>query len=364
MDTLIGMSTPSDLERVESRIIELVRNHLSVPATDIAESCRPVLHEVVEQAVTSSEGGKRLRARLAIAAFDAIRPHAGPETHDAMVDLACAIEVFQTAALVHDDIIDESDLRRGKPSAHRALAEATHSTAIGRGLGLMLGDILATMSIAIAEHAASCLHHPHALDSAFLHMQRDVSVGQVLDLAVELNPLDNPTQLDDASLNVFRWKTASYTTMAPLQLGLTAAGIDPNRAAELAERIGRPVGVAFQLADDLLDVIGYTKATGKPVGGDIKEGKRSVLLADALTLSDAPARDELIAMYEALQRDAQDVRRGIEIFTGCGAVDRSRERISALWNEARTAIASSGLDHDAQQTLIKACRMFIPDSCL
>lgn len=361
---------PSDLERIEERIDDLVREYLAVSDTEIASSCRQVLHAVAAQAVTSSQGGKRLRARLALAAFDAANTDADadvPHTsnaRDAMTDLSCAIEVFQTAALVHDDIIDDSDLRRGKPSAHRALAQQTHSESIGRGLGLMLGDILATVSISIANAAASSLSHPDTLRAVFLGMQRDVSVGQVLDLSVELTPLDDPARLADASLNVFRWKTASYTTMAPLQLGLTAAGTDPRFAELLAHRIGEPLGVAFQLADDLLDVIGYTKNTGKPVGGDIKEGKRSVLLADALALSSPSDRNDLIAMYEAPSRNTQQVQRGIEIFTSSGAVERSRERIRTLWGQARQAIADTELPQTARDGLLEACRTFIPDSCL
>lgn len=358
------MSMPSDLERIEQRIDDLVREHLAVPDAEIAASCRDVLHEVATQAVVSSQGGKRLRARLALAAFDAAGLPVTSQARDAMTDLACAIEVFQTAALVHDDIIDDSDLRRGKPSAHRALAHQTHSESIGRGLGLMLGDILATVSISIANAAASSLGNPDTLRSVFLGMQRDVSVGQVLDLAVELTPLSDPARLADASLNVFRWKTASYTTMAPLQLGLTAAGTDPQVAGPLSERIGKPLGVAFQLADDLLDVIGYTKNTGKPVGGDIKEGKRSVLLADALALSNADDRSELIDMYEAPSRDARQVRRGIEIFTTSGAVELSRERIRKLWAQAGQAIAEAELPQTSRDMLLEACRTFLPDSCL
>mgnify|MGYP000573928444 CR=1 FL=1 len=220
-----------------------------------------------------------------------------------MIDLACAIEVFQTAALVHDDIIDESDLRRGKPSAHHALEQAVHSGAIGRGLGLMLGDILATACIEITRRSASRLPNTDALNEAFLTMQREVEIGQVLDLAVEMTPLSNPEALANASLNVFRWKTASYTTIAPLLLALLAAGESPDQARHCALAVGRPLGLAFQLADDLLDVVGSSRNTGKPIGGDIREGKRTVLLADALSAADTadkpiwlPSSKRIVAM--------------------------------------------------------------------
>ena len=148
----------------------------------------------------------------------------------------------------------------------------------------MLGDMLATASVDIANKAACRLGSGSSVVSAFLNMHREVEIGQVLDLAVELNTLDDPEELASASLNVFRWKTASYTTIAPLEFGMLAAGLAPADARRLALAIGLPLGLAFQLADDLLDVIGSSRNTGKPVGGDIREGKRTVLLADAIEL--------------------------------------------------------------------------------
>lgn len=280
------MTSSSDLEQIETRTLSLVKDFSFLHADDpVANSCKAVADAVAQQAVTSSEGGKRLRALLTLDAFRAFAPQDVAERDmDAVLDLACAIEVFQTGALVHDDIIDDSDLRRGKPSAHRALATDTHSDAIGHGLGIMLGDMLATASVDIANKAACRLGSGSSVVSAFLNMHREVEIGQVLDLAVELNTLDDPEELASASLNVFRWKTASYTTIAPLEFGMLAAGLAPADARRLALAIGLPLGLAFQLADDLLDVIGSSRNTGKPVGGDIREGKRTVLLADAIEL--------------------------------------------------------------------------------
>ena len=118
-------TTANNREIIEPRIIQLVRELTAAPATDeVADALKPVMEQVVDQAASSSQGGKRLRALLALDAFDILAGDVTPDRRDAMIDLACAIEVFQTAALVHDDIIDESDLRRGRPSAHRALEQA------------------------------------------------------------------------------------------------------------------------------------------------------------------------------------------------------------------------------------------------
>ncbi|WP_152209924.1 polyprenyl synthetase family protein [Bifidobacterium cebidarum] len=355
-------TTVNDLSIIEPRISELVRELTDAPSTgEVAAALKPVMAEVVAQAVTSSQGGKRLRALLSLDAFDLLAPaQYAAGRREAMIDLACAIEVFQTAALVHDDIIDESDLRRGKPSAHRALETTVHNTSIGRGLGLMLGDILATACIEIARRAAEQLNNGDAIVEAFLTMQREVEIGQVLDLGVEMTPLNDPQALVEASLNVFRWKTASYTTIAPLLLALLAAGVEPAEAKRQALAVGEPLGLAFQLADDLLDVIGSSRHTGKPVGGDIREGKRTVLLADALQSAHADEQQELRDMFEAPHRDERQVERAIALFESTGAINHSRERIQALWKQSRSAIAALGLSDQREHRLIDACARFIP----
>lgn len=358
----VGMTSSSDLEQIETRTLSLVRDFSFLHADDpVANSCKAVADAVAQQAVTSSEGGKRLRALLTLDAFRAFAPQDVAERDmDAVLDLACAIEVFQTGALVHDDIIDDSDLRRGKPSAHRALATDTHSDAIGHGLGIMLGDMLATASVDIANKAACRLGSGSSVVSAFLNMHREVEIGQVLDLAVELNTLDDPEELASASLNVFRWKTASYTTIAPLEFGMLAAGLAPADARRLALAIGLPLGLAFQLADDLLDVIGSSRNTGKPVGGDIREGKRTVLLADAIEAAGDVERRELIDMWEAESRDEAHVRRAIALFESTGAIARSKERIAGLWLESKAAIETLELSQDRKDMLTEACARFVP----
>ena len=369
------MDNAEALPALESRIATLVAQYAGIPdGMTVPRACSSVMDAVAAQGVTSSEGGKRLRARLALAAFDAARPEtaattdAGDAARAAVTDLACAIEVFQTAALVHDDIIDDSDLRRGKPSAHRALAAALgddpQADHVGRGLGIMLGDLLATASVAIAHDAAAALPKTEALVRVFLRMHREVEIGQVLDLAVEETPLDRPDALASASLGVFRWKTASYTTIAPIELGLLAAGAKTVKAHAIADSIGMPLGLAFQLADDLIDVIGSSASTGKPVGGDIREGKRTVLLADALAGANEAERGELIRMFEAPERTADDVSRAIDLFGSTGAIDRSRERIAALWRTSAAAVDEAasmlGLPADRRALLLGACERFLP----
>ena len=353
------MNSDIQLDFIESRIGELVAHAIAVPGAGQGDpACGAVMADVARQALVSSEGGKRLRAILALAAFDAASGDSNARA--AMLDLACGIEVFQTAALVHDDIIDDSDLRRGKPAAHKAMAALSGDEAIGRGLGIMLGDLLATASVVIADEAARSLPGADRLTAAFLNMHREVEVGQVLDLAVELASLDDPQRLAAASLDVFRWKTASYTTIAPIELGLTAAGMPADEARRHALAVGGPLGLAFQLTDDLLDVVGDSRATGKPVGGDIREGKRTVLLADALMGADEAGRDELRAMFGAPSRDANQVARTIALFEDSGAIARSRERIASLWDDTVRAVDAWRLGQADRDALLAVCARFVP----
>lgn len=351
------MNTVSDLQTIERRIAELVEDFASAPDAAGADgTCERVLRATADQAVLSSEGGKRLRALLAVDAYAAA---GGDAAHgDAVRDLACAIEVFQTAALVHDDIIDDSDLRRGRPAAHKALGARTGDPALGVGLGIMLGDMLATASVDIADAASRALPNADGIVHAFLAMHREVEIGQVLDLAAALRPLDDPADMAATALNVFRWKTASYTTIAPIELALLAAGASPADARARALAIGEPLGLAFQIADDLLDVVGGN--TGKPVGGDIREGKRTVLLADALERATAGERDEIVAVYGAPTRDDRQIAKIIALFESTGAIGRSRGRIAELWNRTRDAIRGLGLAPEGEALLTAACARFVP----
>ena len=361
-------------DMISDRIVTLIDQFITIPADAVLhERSKQLFTAVRHQGIASSGGGKRLRALLAIATWQAA--HAGgdhplngmldasdsnpQDPPQAMVDLACAIEIFQTAALVHDDIIDESDLRRGQPSAHRSLAGTAGDTTIGAGLGLMLGDILATCSIDVATKAARSVNNSMAITESFLAMQRDVEIGQVLDLAVELAPLGQPEHLIDAALTVFRLKTASYTTIAPIRLALLASGMSPAAATASAECIGTPLGVAFQLCDDLLDVTGSSQSTGKPVGGDIREGKRTVLLADALRMAGESDRDELVRMFSHDHGGGRSVQRAIALFHDTGAIDYSRRRISDLWSTCSVEIGKAPLSPEGRHILEQACSQFI-----
>ena len=298
--------------RVEQRMEELLRSqcdHLTAPepGPDHPLDQNPsqgALQEVIHQAIEAGRGGKRLRALLLCDVWGALEAERNPDREQAVVDLACALEVYQTSALVHDDIIDGSSRRRGRPAAHLALSRSAAGNdpsdllpagpdARGTGLGILLGDLLASLSTTMALQAAADLPQESAIGRAFQAMQTAVVTGQILDMGMEEAPLDDPKRLRSQALHTMAWKTASYTTMAPLALGLLAAGTDLEGHKDSVRALGLDLGLAFQLEDDLLDVAGDDRHTGKPVGGDIREGKRTVLLADTLAMADPDQAKEV-----------------------------------------------------------------------
>ena len=369
VDNFHIMSTLTDddaftLSSIESRIAYLISQQFCTSAeNNLSSTCAGTLQKVVKQAIVSSEGGKRLRALLTIAAFNSFTSENNTSKiqKQSIFDIACALEVFQTAALIHDDIIDESALRRGKPSAYCALSASLNNKHIGTGLGIMLGDLLATESFDIARSAAKNFTYNEEVLEAFASMQKNVGIGQVLDLSIEMMDLSDPLQLAQSSLNVFRWKTASYTTVAPLTLGFLAGSMKPDEAYDLALRIGDPLGIAFQLADDLLDIVSDSKHTGKPIGGDIREGKRAVLLADALQYGNSEERDTLLKAYLRESRSEDDVEKIIKIYYSTGAIENSIKRINKLWQESQKAIDNSQLTSSGKNILHSISERFIPE---
>lgn len=379
------MDIDAELKQIEQRICTLTSEQFEMPACqNLHSSCKDTMETVVNQALTSSKGGKRLRALLSLLSYDAANStissnkSSGENSSEnskesssesskenfnraSMIDLACAIEVFQTAALIHDDIIDESSLRRGIPSAYCAFSKVYNNLRIGTGLGIMLGDLLAAESFNIAGNCAKNLKNTQELLLTFSDTQRSVCVGQVLDISIEMMDLDNTELLAQSSLNVFKWKTASYTTISPIKLGFLSAGLDPKLANDLAYSIGEPLGIAFQLADDLLDVVSDPKHTGKPVGGDIREGKRATLLADALQNSNEKDKAYLKKAYTKKHRSSGDVKRIIDIFYKSGAIEKSKKRIKDLWEQSQQALQNSELSEEAKNIMQSIIERFIPE---
>lgn len=368
----------TDLQRfLEQRMESVISSYFNSWSSQSEKPVHDLEEAVLEQATISNRGGKRLRAHLLLATYCAVKyPSTASVTFDQLpselIDLACALELFQTSALVHDDIIDQAQLRRHEPSAYialdnvyRSLASKTHESKsmAGQALGILLGDLLSTTACALANTSADKLPQSSAILTAFFRMMGEVDQGQVLDFGMEIMPLHDPEKLKRTALTTINKKTSSYTTIAPIDLGLLAAGKPPEIASNIASNIGTSLGLAYQLRDDLLDVTASSDDSGKPQCGDIYEGKRTVLLATALQRSDPDHKKRLIEIYQASQRTSEEVSYVRTDFHHTGAIDAVQKLIKDLASNSMSAIQDScktlNISKMGQERLADACSHFL-----
>nr|WP_244301341.1 polyprenyl synthetase family protein [Leucobacter insecticola] len=280
----------------------------------------------------------------------------------AMLDAACALELFHAAALIHDDVIDRSDTRRGRPATHRLFTTLHNlsgwqgsSEHFGLSGAILLGDLLQSWADELMQAACDAIPDRQAVRRARAHFNRmrsEVAIGQYLDVLEEQQDgfAEHDEQLE-RSTRVLVYKSAKYSVEAPLLIGAALAGA--NEAQELAlAGFGLPVGVAFQLRDDLLGVFGDTEVTGKPSGDDLIEGKRTVLVALArnnLPTTQRRIFDDLIG--SELGMDQIAVMQGT--IRESGAVDQVEEMITRNIDRAASTLNDALLREDAVASLRK-----------
>ncbi|WP_018143612.1 polyprenyl synthetase family protein [Alloscardovia criceti] len=355
---------------VDERLELLVTNAWEKNARHFPQVNAPdvlrILDSVGSQGVVSSRGGKRLRALLLATTAQTLTVDDSSQDEESILDLGCAIEIFQTAALIHDDIIDNADTRRGAPSAHKALNAVGLHHNQGTALALMLGDLLATLSIRTAHAHSSAYPQAARIFSAFLDMHDQVELGQVMDVSMQSLDLTETEALESSVLATYANKTASYTTIAPLLMGILASdNTAAHRSAEkFAQTVGQDLGVAFQIHDDLLDLLSDPQITGKPTCGDIREGKRTYILSQALRHASTSDTAFLIDTYMGeTQISEKQMQRIREIFRTSGAIDASIDTVERLWahaaQEILTMCMSLDISADKTQRFIDFCQKFV-----
>ncbi|MCA0296318.1 MAG: polyprenyl synthetase family protein [Actinobacteria bacterium] len=229
--------------------------------------------DLLEEMVRS--GGKRFRPRMAHWGWVAGGGHRTGRGRDDLVRVGAALELLHVFALIHDDVMDASETRRGRPSVH-ASARDQHVALNGTGDPRRYGENIAILAGDLAHSEAGLLvaELPRPLQELWRTLIIELMVGQGRDLVGAANGRRDVAHARE----VARAKSGAYTVWRPLQLGAVAAGAGPDTLAAL-ERYGVAVGEAFALRDDILGVIGDTRATGKPVGDDLVAGKPTVLMA-------------------------------------------------------------------------------------
>ena len=294
-------------------------------------------------------GGKRLRPAFAYWGYRG----AGGSDRDQVVAAVAALELVQASALIHDDVMDGSDLRRGEPAVHRRF-DAAHRSAgwhgdqerFGTAAAILLGDLCLIWSDEMLDAAGV---EPAALARAqpvFHRMRTEVTAGQYLDLHTQAT---RDATIARAS-KVARYKSAKYTVEHPLLFGAALARAPAGITAAYSS-YGLPIGEAFQLRDDVLGIFGDPSHTGKPAGDDLREGKRTYLVAAAFDAASPADHATLTAGLGDPALDEAGVQRLREIITATGALARTERRIDELVATALSALATVPLDPEAATVL-------------
>ncbi|WP_047253443.1 polyprenyl synthetase family protein [Corynebacterium testudinoris] len=301
-------------------------------------------------------GGKRIRPLYAWAGFVGGGGLTnGKEDPYAMLKAAASLEFIQACALIHDDIIDASDTRRGQPTVHRAV-EARHSSAqwvkesahFGESVAILVGDLALVWAEDMLQDSGLSDDAKARARDPWRAMRTEVIGGQLLDIYLEASGSESIEAADAVN----RYKTAAYTIERPLHLGAAVAGADEATIAAF-RGYGRDIGIAYQLRDDYLGVFGDPGVTGKPAGDDLREGKRTVLLATALQLADEhdPSAAAELRTKIGTTTDLAEVARLTEIIASTGAVEAMEKRIDALTASGLAYLDAAGTSPEVTDTL-------------
>ncbi len=336
--------------------------------SSVLDSMGPELVPVHLMASQLLCGGKRMRPAFCVWGFVSAAGIPSDEDLKPLLAAAGSLDVLHVSALVHDDLMDSSDLRRGRPAAHRQF-EALHanagwlgdSAAFGRAGAILLGDLLVMWSAQMLHGAGldqSALERALPIVEA---MRTEVTCGQYLDIVAQAHPLRKrapaigslrPTielALDDAS-RVVEYKAARYTVQRPCQMGAALGGGDDELYFALGA-YGSPLGRAFQFRDDLLGVFGDPKVTGKPAGDDLREGKRTVLVAHTYAHAGEAGQKLLLQRLGDPALDDTGISELQEVIVESGARDAVESMISEYYERALKTLHDTEITEEGRAGL-------------
>jgi geranylgeranyl diphosphate synthase type I len=342
----VSSAAPPSLAAIAVRVQDRLREFLAPEEArwsafddDLAEPVREIGRLVLV-------GGKRLRPAFCHWGYAA----AGGDPADRMVaDAGAAFELMHAFALFHDDVMDDAASRRGEPTTHTVFAQyhrdhgwAGEARRFGEGVAILVGDLAFVYADQLMVDA------PPAAWRIWNELRIELNVGQVLDI---VGSVRNERRRHKAEL-ICRYKSGKYTIERPLHLGAVMAA--PERADELLPALsayGLPLGDAFQMRDDVMGAFGDAVVTGKPVGGDLREGKPTPLLARAVEAA-TPAQAAVLALVGTQDLGDADVARVQQVIVDTGALASLEATIAALTDEAVAAIGRAPIVPEARDELV------------
>jgi geranylgeranyl diphosphate synthase type I len=375
--------SPADLDRIRAEVAGALGSFIGRKRGDLARIA-PDLLACTDAITDLLGGGKRLRPAFCYWGW---RARGGPDGAPIFA-AAAALELLHASALVHDDVMDSSETRRGQPAVHRRFA-AVHRQAdwsgsadrFGAGAAILVGDLLLAWTDELIRRSGLPADAVERGLAVLDPMRTEVFAGQYLDLVAQASAAsrDPAAQVQEA-LRVVTYKSAKYTVERPLHLGAALAGgiaaggtragstasgstasgstatgstaadgEDPVRTA--LSGYGIPVGVAFQLRDDILGVFGDPAQTGKPVTDDLREGKRTVLLALAAERADSAQERVLTGSVGNPDLTEADAGRVREVISRTGALAECEQMIEANVKQGLAALEGAPITPEAGRAL-------------
>jgi geranylgeranyl diphosphate synthase type I len=313
------------VKRVVDGEIESLRSSITGPKDLIDASFHLVL-----------SGGKRVRPFILIKAAELFSVPISRSIHAAV-----AIELLHNFTLIHDDIMDRDEYRRGVKTTH---------IVFGEPVAIIAGDFLFSQVFYILSR-----NYPPdiglRLVELFSNASNMICMGQTMDVL----PMK---YIDDAEryLEMVYMKTGALIEASAVAGGVIGGGDDGDLTS--LKTFGGKIGVAFQIADDILGVIGDPRVTGKPVGNDIRNGKRTILVLSAMEKMDSASRRRFLEVFGNSDSSEEDVREAIDLVVSTGVIESSRDYMESLYMESIEAL-SDFPDSDAKSYLIEMARFII-----
>jgi geranylgeranyl diphosphate synthase, type I len=337
---------PTRAPELRERFGAALAAFLDQRAPELAAGAPPELLTTVRRFVLT--GGKRLRPMFCYWGWRG----AGAPDSDRVIEAAAALELFHAFALIHDDIIDGSDLRRGEPSVHRVFARLHARShwrgdpeAFGRSTALLCGDLCAAWTDQMFHGCGLPPERVRQGYAVLARMRNEVIVGQYLDLVTGAREASLAS-----ALTVVRLKAARYTVTRPLQIGAGLAGAGPHLQAAYAD-FGDPLGDAFQLRDDVLGVFGDPAVTGKSILDDLRDGKPTAMMALARDRADPAQTARLRELFGKPELDPDGAAELRRIIVATGAREQIEQLIQARAETALAALAASPLAPEPREAL-------------
>lgn len=341
------------------------RGRINDELTRFLDAQQPLIDEVGTRALLAvgrryADGGKRLRPSFCYWAHTAVG--GSRQDRDAVLRVAASLDMLHISALAHDDLIDDADTRRGEPSAHKQY-EALHTERAGRGsvhefgaaAAVLLGDMLLMWSAEMFDTSGAPNLEAARRDLAL--MRAEVTAGQFLDISAAFGVADEDDALAVAS-KVLEYKSASYSMRRPALIGARLGGADDAQYDAIA-RFGSHIGHAFQLRDDVLGIWGDADVTGKPTGGDLREGKATVLVLTAMDRADDADAQRLGAILGRKDATDEDVATAAAIIESSGARAHVEELIDRHLEQCLAALDSCELTDDGRAGLVRLAELSV-----